>query len=257
MFDWFYSSTCPCSPPAKDWVEYRLQWLCDEFDDHVFNGRPLVLPTAQFFPDPYRDTEDCIRRLMYRVCGYMDVDADLVDLEFVNAENAPWFVNEAGKYVPKAGGTYEWLDGRHVISLDLAETVDLGGMVATLSHELAHARLLGEERVSGEEYDHELLTDLTTIFFGFGTFRANSPRVWDSQYTKWPNTDFNKPEYMSPPLIGYALAHLAWFRGEQKPAWAKYLHLNARPDFQQSLRFLNKTGDSEFKPPKLRQSHRR
>lgn len=70
--------------------------------------------------------------------------------------------------------------------------------------------------------------------------------------TKWPGTDYNKPEYMSQPLIGYALAHLAWFRGEQKPAWARYLHMNARPDFYQGLRFLQKTGDSEFRPPSAR-----
>lgn len=254
MFDWLFPSTCPCSPPAKAWIEYRLQWLCDEFDDHAFNGRPIVLPTAEFFPDRYRGTYDCIRTLLDRVCDLMDVDPGLVDFEIINDQvRAPWMVNEAGKYLPNAaGGTYQYIDGRHWIQLDLVETADLVGMVGTLSHELAHARLLGEGRLSGEEDDHELLTDLTTILFGFGTFRASSPRAWDSTLSKWPDTDFNKPEYMSQPLIGYALAHLAWFRGEEKPAWAKHLHMNARPDFYQALRFLRKTGDSDFKPIRLR-----
>lgn len=254
MLDWLFPSTCPCSPPAKEWIEYRLQWLCDEFDDHVFNGRPIVLPTAQFFPDPYRGSYNCIRALLDRVCELMDVDSTLVDLDVVNDQvRAPWMVNESGKLLPNAAaGTYQFVDGRHWIRLDLSETVDLESTVGTFAHELSHARLLGEDRITGQEHDHELLTDLTAIIFGFGTFLARSPRAWESTMSKWPGTQFNKPEYMSQPLIGYALAHLAWFRGETKPTWAKYLHLNSRPDFHQALRFLQKTQDSSFKPPKLR-----
>src|SRR5690242_105108 len=61
-------------------------------------------------------------------------------------------------------------------------------------------------------------------------------------------TKLTKPEYMTPPMFGYALAHLAWFQGEEKPAWAKHLHWNARPDFKQAVRFLFQTGESTFKP---------
>ncbi len=57
---------------------------------------------------------------------------------------------------------------------------------------------------------------------------------------------------MTRPMFGYALAHLAWFRGEQKPSWAKHLHWNARPDFRQGVRFLFKTGGSAFKPKRWR-----
>ena len=38
-----FKPTCPCDPAAKDWVERRLQWLVDEFDDTAFTGRPVVL----------------------------------------------------------------------------------------------------------------------------------------------------------------------------------------------------------------------
>ena len=43
-----------------------------------------------------------------------------------------------------------------------------------------------------------------------------------------------------------------YFRGEEKPAWARRLHSNARPEFKQALRFLLKTGDSSYKPKRLR-----
>jgi hypothetical protein len=103
-----------------------------------------------------------------------------------------------------------------------------------------------------DAYDNELLTDLTVVFFGLGVFLANTPRNWDSQYKKWPGTNLNKPEYMTRPMFGYALAHLAWFRGEEKPGWAKYLHWNARPDFKESLRFLFQKRDLAFRPKRVR-----
>jgi hypothetical protein len=252
MFGWFFSPSCPCDPAAKAWVEERLQWLAEEFDDHAFNGRPLVLPTPEFFPDAYDESKRAVRTLLNRVCGYMDVAPDLVALKFVADAGKIWLVNEAGAYLPHTAGTYEEGERKFIIRIDKSGLGDAMGLVGTMAHELAHVRLLGESRIGRDAYDNELLTDLTVVFFGLGIFLANTPRNWDSQYKKWPNTRLHKPEYMTPPMFGYSLAHLAWFRGEDKPTWAKYLHLNARPDFKEAARFLFKTGQSSFKPKRLR-----
>ena len=90
------------------------------------------------------------------------------------------------------------------------ELVDPMGLVGTLAHELAHQRLLGEGRITSDAFDNELLTDLTVVFKGLGIFLANCPRNWEGQDTRWPDTDLRKPEYMTPPMFGYALALLAW-----------------------------------------------
>jgi len=73
MLEWLFPSTCPCSPPAKEWVEYRLHWLCDEFPDNVFTGRPQVLATSEFSPDRYRGSHECIRNVLKRTGKLMDV----------------------------------------------------------------------------------------------------------------------------------------------------------------------------------------
>ena len=99
-----------------------------------------------------------------------------------------------------------------------------------------------------EEFDNELLTDLSTVAFGLGVFLANTPRNWMSDLKKWPDSDLNRPEYMSPAMFGWALAHLAWHRGEEWPDWASDLNWGARGEFKQSLRYLHKTGDSWFRP---------
>ncbi|MFO0870952.1 MAG: hypothetical protein U0935_18645 [Pirellulales bacterium] len=233
-------------------MERRLQWLSKEFNEHAFNNRPLVLPTPEYFPDPYDGSKRAVRTLLDRVCGYMDVVPDLVELEFVADAGKVWLVNRSGQYLPQAAGTYEEGERKFIVRIDQSELADPLGLVGTIAHELAHVRLLGERRCTGEEYDNELLTDLTVVFLGLGIFLANTPRNWDSQYTKWPGTDLNKPEYMTPPMFGYALSHLAWFRDEKRPRWARYLHWNARPDFKQALRFLFQTGESAFAPQRMR-----
>jgi hypothetical protein len=252
MFGWLFPPCCPCDPAAKEWVEERLLWLAEEFEDSAFTGRRLVLPTPEFFPDPYDGSTRTVWDLLERVCGYMDVDSCLVGLKMVGDAGKLWLVNDSGQYLPGAAGTYS--EGRHqfIITIDKSGLDDPVGLVGTMAHELAHVRLLGEGRIMREVYDNELLTDLTVVHFGLGIFLANSPRNWDSQSTKWPGTDLNKPEYMTPPMFGYALAHLAWFRGERKPDWARHLHSNARGEFRQALRFLHETGGSDYKPPRLR-----
>jgi hypothetical protein len=255
MLHWLFPPSCPCDPAAKEWVEERLQWLSEEFDDHCFNGRPLVLPTPEFFPDVYDGSKRSVRKLLDRVCDYMDVIPDLVELKLVADGGKIGLVDEMGQDLGFAAGTYEE-DRKFIIRIDKLMLDDPMGLVGTIAHELAHARLLGEGRIMREEYDNELLTDLTATFFGLGIFLANKPGKWDSQNKKWPGTKLRQPEYMTPPMYGYALAHLAWFRGEEKPTWAKHLHANARPDFKQAVRFLFKTGNSTFKPKRGRDSLR-
>ncbi len=247
MFGLFRPS-CPCDSAAKDWVERRLQWLVEEFDDTVFTGRPVVRPTPDFFPDPYDGTKKSVRTLLDRVCEYMDVVPSLVALKFVANAGKIWMVNEAGQGLGDAAGTYEEGERKFIIRIDKSGLGDPMGLVGTMAHELAHVRLLGESRIMREEFDNELLTDLTTVAFGLGIFLANTPRNWDSDLKKWPDSDLNRPEYMSPPMFGHALAHVAWHRGAEWPEWAGYLNWSVRGEFKQALRYLQKTGDSWFRP---------
>jgi hypothetical protein len=253
MFGLFRPS-CPCDPAAKDWVERRLQWLVEEFHNTAFTGRQVVRPTPDFFPDPYDGSKKAVRTLLDRVCDYMDVVPDLVALKFIQNAGQLWLVNEAGQALPDAAGTYEEGKRKFIIRIARTELGDPMGLVGTMAHELAHARLLGEGRIMREEFDNELLTDLTTVAFGLGVFLANTPRNWDSHLKKWPDSDLNRPEYMSPPMFGHALAHVAWHAGEEWPDWAGYLNWSVRGEFKQALRFLQKTGDSWFRPKRWRRA---
>jgi hypothetical protein len=248
MLGWLFRPTCPCDLAAKAWVEERLTWLAEEFEDSAFSGRRLVLPTPEFFPDVYDGSKKSVRRLLDRVCGMMDVVPDLVALKFIDDSRKLWLVNDTGHYLPEAAGTYEEGERKFIVRLAKSGLDNPMELVGTIAHELAHVRLLGESRILQEAFDNELLTDLAVVHFGLGIFLANIPRHWDSQYSLWPDSNLRKPEYMTPPMFGWALAHLAWFRGECKPAWAKHLSWGARINLRQGLRYLHATQDSSYKP---------
>jgi hypothetical protein len=55
-------------------------------------------------------------------------------------------------------------------------------------------------------------------------------------------------------MAGYAMAHLAWFRDEGRPAWAKYLRWAPPAVFKQGLRYLQRTAGSAFQPVRLQQA---
>jgi hypothetical protein len=148
------------------------------------------------------------------------------------------------------GGEEPWQKG--IIRIEKTGLERPSDLVGIMAHELAHQRLLGEGRADPESFDKELLTDLTAVYHGFGIFLANNPRKSTGKLTYWPGTKLRRPEYLSEPMLGYALSHIAWFRDEDWPAWASSLRWAPRAVFKQGLRFLQKTGDSAFKPVRLR-----
>src|SRR5262245_8503398 len=254
MFGWF-KATCPCDPEAKRWVEQRLQWLTRQFGLHILLERPIILPTEEFFPDPWDGTPKAATRMFRRVCGYMGVHPDTVELQFFN-DATPHTMKMLDPALGIAAGTWQnsqetWKP--NVVRLERGSLDRQSDLVGIMAHELSHQRLLGEGRYA-PRFDNEILTDLTALYFGFGVFLANNPRKHTGELTYWPGTKLRKPEYLSEPMAGYAIAHIAWHRDEEWPAWAKNLRWAPRAVFKQGLRYLQKTSDSSFKPVRLASS---
>lgn len=248
MLDWFFKPSCPCPPRTKAWIEKRLAWLDRQFPESAFTGRPVILPTPEFFPQPFDNDESSVLRTVHKVCEWMDVDPDRINVRFVSRAKGLGLVNDAGHTVGEAAATYQMTEKGEVITIDRSGFGNTMALVGTIAHELSHARLMGENRIDPDIFDNEILTDLTVVHFGLGIFLANTPRVYQSQFTRWPNSKEIKPEYMSDPMFGWALALLAWFRGEDHPPWRKHLTFGAKCNLDQGIRFLKHWGHSDYAP---------
>src|SRR5688572_31655958 len=203
---WPFSSSCPVDDPSRQWLDGQLAWLAREFEDESPVARDLILPTADSFPDAYDGSIAAVRALFERVCGYMNVELDRVRLAVMDESRGPALINENNDLIPTAAGLYEQGE-RHVIRLDRSQFNNPMDLVGTAAHELAHLRLMGEERVDPGRFDNELLTDLTATWLGFGIFLANAPRGdWKAIAGTWPGTAMTRPEYMTGPMYAYALA---------------------------------------------------
>jgi HEAT repeat protein len=233
MFGWF-RPRCPVDPPDKVWIERRMTWLVHVLGLERCRDAQVVLPTPEFFPDPYNGEEDDVRPLLNRACGYMGVDPARFDLGFFD-ERPDDDRDALGVYL---GGK------RERIEINRSELADPMSLVGTLAHEIAHAILLGERFIDQEVADHEYVTDLLTVFLGLGAFTANSVmRESYSRDTQWYTWRIGARGYLSERSFGYALALFAWMRGENGAEWEEHLRPHVRAVMRDALSYLSKTGD--------------
>jgi hypothetical protein len=246
---WF-TPKCPVEAEDKAWIEDSMLWLIKEFGSDAIRDTAVVLPTDEFFPDQFSEDEASVRALADRVCAYMGVAPERVELEFFTDKNKGLRAGlpfDESSYNGVAGH-YRKRRGKFLINIESSQLRDPEFLVATCAHELGHARLLGEGRVSAGFEDHEPLTDVLTVFLGLGVFTGNSVysfKQWTDAFSQGWQTE--RRGYMTEEMFGYALALFAWVRREPSPpAWSQYLRGNVSAYFKSGQRYLEKTGDARL-----------
>jgi hypothetical protein len=233
-----------------------MRWLVHWIGLERILDAQVILPTDEFFPDPYHGDEASARRWLTRMCRYMRVDPATVTLVVFPDEAAP---GAAGYYQQGAKTCFPVTRARSQISVAASQLANPSVLVATLAHELGHEILLGGGKLTTDVTDHEQITDLLMVFLGVGIFNANATIVeshWNygATYSGW---SIGRQGYLSSFVFGYALALFAFFRRELNPTWAKHLRKDARETLWKALRYLKKTGDSLFHPDTIRTAYSR
>src|SRR5262249_60616883 len=81
MFGWFRSKPqCPIDPDTQKWIDGRWDWLEKQFGLERLRNTSVILPRPEFFPDAYDGSEEDVRRMLDRVCEYMEIDPATVGL---------------------------------------------------------------------------------------------------------------------------------------------------------------------------------
>jgi hypothetical protein len=220
-------NACPVDEDTRIYLEKSFQILLNIFGEENTRSRKILTPERIHFPVRYDGSEQSAFETLRIIANQMEVPIERIKLDFYDdhlrhiTEGSP-------------GGLY-WGKGDNEnfeISLVRTKLDEPENMVATLAHEIAHIKLLGEERL--EEND-EPITDLTTIFFGLGIFNANAAfqTFADYNYYGWSQSG-----YLTQMEWGYALSLFAYIRQEKQPDWIHHLCKNVKADFIQGQNFI-------------------
>lgn len=234
---WFTPS-CPVTTYEKAWVETRLGWLADKLGIDRLLKAPVVLPTADFFPEEYEGTDRDAEIIMDRLCGYMQIDRRTVVLQVLHDDDMP---GAAGQYL-----RHERRE-RAVVRLAQSMLYNREAVIATIAHELAHEILLGGKLLDGNEKDHEWVTDLLPVFLGLGIFATNATvqegHMREGNFYWW---SISKHGYLPMRVFAYALSCFATVREERKPEWRRSLRPDAAADLKAGMKYIRKTRDNLF-----------
>ncbi|HEY2740283.1 MAG TPA: hypothetical protein VGK45_17870 [Thermoanaerobaculia bacterium] len=168
----------------------------------AFLTAPIVEPDRRFLPDAWNgdlaSTQVLLRRLM--LYAGLDLAADLHVGE-------PPVID--GKHV------LAWFEGieqgRCKFGLDIEQLGDAQILIAALCHEIGHAFRAYHGLEKDDRNREEDLTDLTTIYLGFGIFTVNSSDRFEQTYSRRGRVELTRMRltqagYLSPQEMSFLLA---------------------------------------------------
>ena len=163
---------------TEAWVIDRLAWILENLSaEKSVKSTQLILPKGEFFPDLPEDPKDRAEALFKKVAYYCAIEDWQVELECYQSHQS----REVGPYwhlqplEPSPAGYFESQNNQVTIAFGDTLLDKPHHLIATFAHEIAHYVLAycpWPEDFS--EDDHELVTDLTAVYLGFGVFLANS-----------------------------------------------------------------------------------
>jgi tetratricopeptide (TPR) repeat protein len=243
MFGWFELKS-PLAAEQRRWINERFAWLRSQFGEDRLRGI-VVTPTDRFFPGRYTPTAEGAAMLLDRLCGYMDVDRNRLDLQLYTSPSADP-VPAAFNPILQRGyalGAFQEEEGRITIWLEQSRLTEPDSAVSTLAHELGHVHLLADKRCDRSTPDHEPLTDLLAVYFGLGIFVANNAiREVNWRTGNVEGWSLSRQGYLNMPEHAYALALYALSRGEHHPHWLKFLRPDLRALFKTESKYLASSG---------------
>jgi hypothetical protein len=241
---WNRKKKLPITEEDRIWINEDLSWLRTEFGEEHFKEIKTVTPTKKFYERTFDGTEKDAEFILERTKELMSIKNIEIKLEFftdgiVESENGGTLTTPAdinGEW-ESASGTYEKKENETIISIETNQLKDPISLIATISHELSHQILLGENRI--EEND-EFLTDLTAISYGFGIFIGNSKFNFSQFSTNggfgWQSSNQG---YLPEQIIAYSMAWLSKERN-QKTDYSKFMKKSVKKYFEQSFEYLEK-----------------
>jgi hypothetical protein len=245
---WSNKPKLPVTEDDKNWIEDSLLWLSNEFGQEYFKGIETITPSKKYFDYNFTGQEEDADFILEKVLDLMNIKGWDIELMFYSEQPQEFgeglvatpsdnlkgnWKGSSGKYLDKGFGKKE-------IWIEIGQLQNPQSLIATISHELAHYKLLGEGRIQDND---ENLTDLTSIAFGFGIFISNSlfnfSQFSGNSHQGW---QMNNQGYLPEQIVAYSMAWLTRYRNE-KTDISEYLNKSTLKFYKQSIDYIDKYPD--------------
>jgi tetratricopeptide (TPR) repeat protein len=252
MFELFskkkYQSTVTLED--KDWVEKNIIWFIEVFGLDRLQKQPFIAPTTENFPyNDLKETEQ-FQKLFEQLCSFWELNPNEIIVKFFDDfKSKQWttWVRPQSKF-KEPGGLYSQIyttdEKRFNIQLAKSNLDHPQLLISVIAHELAHVKLLGGNYINRSDDDMEPLTDLATIFFGFGVFVANSVQTKDIYW-------IGRSGYLPNQLISYANALICYIVDHDAKNYISVLNRNTIDLFKKDFEFLSNTHDTTLTKDKV------
>jgi hypothetical protein len=181
-----------------------------------FVSAPLLEPRSEHFPDQWRADELGVERLALRLLGYAGLSDLGVEVELFAGEIEVESVAGDGTAAAWSHhGAAAWFagieDGRCLFGANAAKLDSPEVLAGVMAHEVAHAFRHHHGLNLRKREVEEPLTDLTTIYLGFGIlttnvsyrYRASGGMQGSYTRTEWSHESIG---YLAPEAMSFLLA---------------------------------------------------
>jgi len=230
----------PLDYEQRKYFEHNILWLNENFPEPSLEKRKVFVPTESDFPIKWNGSKKNAFEVLKIVSENMQLNPKEIEIDFykeglteVNTGSSVIFLENDARDT-FTGGLYYGKNenGKYEVSININLLNNQEALIATTAHELCHIKLLDEKKL--EEND-EYLTDLATVFFGFGIFSANSSFQFYQQNDRW---GYGTSGYLKCDEWAYSLALFAFLRNENNPQWSEFLNPSIKKDFEKNLLYV-------------------
>lgn len=208
-------------PEEQTWLIDALAGLVAQRGEESLVARPLVQPTSKFFPDPWSFSELGLDRVVRRLMQLAGLGQLGVVIEVFTEEE--WEERTADSPRGSAAALFFGIEaGACWFGFNSDSPADEEYMAGVMAHEVAHAYRLHHRIAEAETRDEEeLLTDVTSVYLGFGILTANNSHRyrsagWNDGWTSYQSWSTNQAGYLTPQAFAFLLALQVHARGSQE-----------------------------------------
>lgn len=150
-----------------------------------FFASPILTPTKECFPDPWAPNHGGVQILAQRLMLYAGLAGISAEVElYTDPEALLMRRSQHGGLHQGAAAYFAGIaEGKAVFACESANIGRPESLVGTMGHEVAHAfRAFHGVTVSDRRHEEEL-TDITSVYLGFGIFACNASRTYERSGT--------------------------------------------------------------------------